>query len=103
MNLLKKIIVLGLLSVLSIGANAEFIEADYLVGGDDLSTLHVETGIEWLDFSVTKGMSMQEVIDQLDTTFYGWRIPTKLEVNRNESTQTFTIKLKQVGDGFIFR
>lgn len=80
MNLLKKSIVLALLSVLSIGANAEFIETDYLNYGDGLSTLHEETGVEWLDFTETMGHSYNSLSSSLDTDFVGWRFPTESEV-----------------------
>lgn len=66
----------------SSGANAELVSTDYLSNGDDLVTLDTNTGLEWLDLTVTKYMSMASASSAFvgDSTQTGWRLPTEEEV-----------------------
>lgn len=80
MNLMKKISVATLLTVISLGANANFIKGDWLSIGDNLSVVDTDTGIEWLSVDQTNGKSIATVQDQLSTTYLGWRLPTRAEV-----------------------
>ena len=80
MSVLKNLLLAGTFILVSAGASAEFVETDYLVTGDGLSTLHQETGLEWLDFTETAGQSYNSISAQLDTTWLGWRFPTEAEV-----------------------
>lgn len=68
-------------------ANAEFASTDLFEVGDGLSTLHKETGLEWMDLSLTAGMSIANVQNQLDTNYAGWRLPTVAEVEYLFSSQ----------------
>jgi hypothetical protein len=63
-------------------ANAELISTDWKVAGDGYSTLDTVSGLEWLDLSLTKGMSYSAVETQIDAggSFEGWRLPTEAEV-----------------------
>ena len=64
-------------------ASAGIISLDWQNDGDNLASLHEETGIEWLKISQTAGMSISQVTAQLDDggLFDGWRLPTFDEVN----------------------
>lgn len=63
-------------------ALANFVETDWLDEGDSLATLHEETGIEWLDISITDNMSIDNVVNEMGEggIFYGWRFPTENEM-----------------------
>ena len=63
----------------SVAANATFVSTDVYEVGDGLATLQAETGIEWLSLSQTKNMSLLQVSNLLDSTFKGWRLPTRAE------------------------
>jgi hypothetical protein len=76
-----------LLSITS--AQAAFVHTDWKLDGDQRSTLHEETGIEWLKFNHTKNMSINQVAGQLNSTYAGWRFPTHAEVD-NLITSFFT-------------
>ena len=62
-------------------AHAGFVDTDWKVDGDQRAVLHEETGIEWLKLDETIGMSINGVSAQLDSTYSGWRLPTRSEVN----------------------
>ena len=64
-------------------ASAGIISLDWQNDGDNLASLHEETGIEWLKISQTAGMSISQVTAQLGDggLFDGWRLPTFDEVN----------------------
>jgi hypothetical protein len=81
MSNLKKIALASILALSSVAANAEFIKGDWKVVGDNLSVVNTETGLEWLSLTQTDGLSISEVSNLLSTTFSGWRLPTKDEVN----------------------
>lgn len=63
-------------------ATAGFVHQDYKVAGDNKTTLDQSTGLEWLTLSETRGMSINQVLGQLDASgrFNGWRLPTGEEV-----------------------
>lgn len=76
-----------MLSAIALPAQADLVETDWKVAGDSKVTLHEETGIEWLDLSVTDGMSMSQFASAMDPAamitsgqFEGFRIPTAEEV-----------------------
>ena len=71
----------GVIALASVSANAEFIDTDWLVDNDSKSTLDSLTGIEWLKTNETQGMSYSNVVNQLGTTYVGWRLPTKAEID----------------------
>ena len=60
-------------------AHAGYVYTDWKTEGDQLAVLHEETGIEWLRFSNTINMSVNQVKN--DPTFVGWRLPTAEEVD----------------------
>lgn len=80
MKLCNFILTAGLL--FSAAASAEFVETDRLVEGDAQATLDTETGLEWLDVSVTRGFTMELAIErtQKGGELEGWRLPTQDEV-----------------------
>jgi hypothetical protein len=82
MNNLKKIALISVLALSSVAANAEFIKGDWETVNDNLSVIDTETGIEWLSLTETGGMSFNQVMTQLNTTFLGWRLPSADEVNQ---------------------
>jgi len=59
-------------------ANAEMVSTDWLASGDGLATLDTQTGIEWMDLTQTKGMTVNQILN--DSRFDGWRLPTASEV-----------------------
>jgi hypothetical protein len=63
-------------------AHAELISTDWKVEGDGYSTLDTISGKEWLDLSLTSGMTYNQVASQLGEggEFEGWRLPTEDEV-----------------------
>jgi hypothetical protein len=61
-------------------SNDEFISTDVYAEGDNLATLHYETGLEWLDLTETDGMSINDANDALNGRLAGWRLPTNEEV-----------------------
>jgi hypothetical protein len=68
-----------LLSVTSV--QAELVETNLSNMGDRLATLDTDTGIEWLDLTQTRGMSINHVESLFSGRFsYGWRFPTAAEV-----------------------
>lgn len=81
----KKIIaVLFLLSmVITTNANANLISVDLSKTGDSLLTYDTSTGLEWLDLTLTKGVSYNEVLSGFDgfTTSQGFRYATVNEVS----------------------
>lgn len=81
MNIIKKIGILLLFGLMTTVVNAGIIKGDWKVSGDNLSLADTETGIEWLSLTETDGMSILEAQGLLSTTFNGWRLPTRDEVN----------------------
>jgi hypothetical protein len=79
--MLKKALAIALISVSSM-ASADLVSTDWQVDGDELATLHEETGIEWLDLNLTAGMSMEDVAAEMSVggDYEGWRFPTASEV-----------------------
>lgn len=61
-------------------AQAELIEADGFVTGDNLAVFDTVNGYTWLDLTVTDGLSINQVEAELDSTYAGWRLPTVAEV-----------------------
>lgn len=62
-------------------ANAALTSADWLAPGDKLIT-RGDNGLEWLDISVTSGLSFNEVLAQLGPggTFAGWQIASSAQI-----------------------
>lgn len=68
--------------VFSTSANAAIISVDWQSAGDNLITQDTASGLEWLDLTVTAGMSYNEVSAQLGTggAFEGWGYATVAQV-----------------------
>ena len=64
------------LIVVSINANAELISVGWNDDGDNLITRDTETGLDWLDLSVTAG----ETYSKGETLYPGWRFATSSEI-----------------------
>lgn len=79
MKILKIAIVLSLAS-LSFASNSEMLSIDYKTEGDNKVTLDSETGIEWLDLTVTNRLSINTLRSMLHNELVGWRFPTVDEV-----------------------
>ena len=73
-------IVASFAMLLSLPSQAAFVSTDWKTQGDALATLDTETGIEWLDVSLTDGMSIDSVKALLGSVYAGWRLPTMSEV-----------------------
>lgn len=62
-------------------ASAGLTYSDWQGVGDQKATLDTDTGLEWLDLTVTDNQSYDQVSALLSTTYKGWRLPTYDEVN----------------------
>lgn len=58
------------------------IEADAFTKGDHQAVLDTTTNLTWLDFGVNNGASFNSVMEELGTTYLGWRLPTESEVRK---------------------
>lgn len=98
----------------SFNVNAGFAHTDWQVSGDRKAMLHEETGLEWLKFSNTLDMSINEVSTLLDTTYDGWRLPSANEVRLlmgaffdetlypdGESTELFSAEQRAIATDFV--
>ncbi len=61
-------------------AHAELVSTDWLSEGDSKATLDTKTGLEWLDLSVTRGKSVDQVQALLNTDYSGWKIANEQQV-----------------------
>jgi hypothetical protein len=68
-----------LLSITS--AQSALVTGDWKNTGDTLATIDTDTGIEWLDLTLTANQTYNSVIGQLNTTYAGWRLPTDSEMD----------------------
>ncbi len=86
MNLFKTLLFTSLVA-LGASAQAEVVQVDWKYQNDRKATLHVETGLEWLDLKVTEGMSLDFVATKISAdypysdTLAGWRFPTPEEID----------------------
>lgn len=85
----------------SVNANAGFLETDWQVAGDKKATLHQETGLEWLDLTVTGGKTINEVKAMLGTTLIGWRMPTFDEIKQLAAALAPTTQTPEYHYGYI--
>jgi hypothetical protein len=82
-KLLKKSLLAATLAVTMAGsANAGYISLDWQEEGDELAFLDEDAGLEWLMLTETAGMSLNEVVTELDEggMFEGWRLASRSEV-----------------------
>jgi len=63
-------------------AHAELVSEDLTASGDGLVTRDTTTGFRWLDLTVTRGMSPQNVLSSTFVTELGFRFGTMQEVQR---------------------
>jgi len=77
-NLASTVVVL----TLSGSVNAAIISTDWQTADDDLITQDTASGLEWLDLTVTAGMSFNDVSAQFGSggNYDGWRYATRAEV-----------------------
>jgi len=61
-------------------ANAALIEADWQNTGDNLAVLDTSSQLEWLDLSETQNLTYDSVVNDLSTTYMGWRLPSVIEL-----------------------
>lgn len=67
---------------LSSSANAEFISSGYGSENDNLISFDTDTGLEWLDLSQTKNLSVNEILQKIESgEFKGFRLATSREVD----------------------
>jgi hypothetical protein len=103
MKTLNKLLIASTIAFASMGANADLIATDWQATGDSLATLDEATGIEWLDLTQTAGISINQAEGLLNSTFAGWRLPTRSEVTQMMTTafasQAATLQ-GVVGGGF---
>lgn len=63
-------------------AQAAFVPTDWKADGDTKASLDTDSGLEWLDVSLTDSMSISQVQSLLTSTYAGWRLPTYDEVQQ---------------------
>jgi len=80
-TVLRTTLAIALTCVVS-SASAALVKTDWKNAGDNLAVLDSTTGVEWLNFSATKGMAYDNVVQLFDAgdQFAGWRVPTVVEV-----------------------
>jgi len=81
MNILKRALLVSVIAGASLGVNAEVIKTDFSILGDNLVSTDLETGIEWLSLTENANASITNVEALLSSTYAGWRLPTRNEVN----------------------
>lgn len=65
----------------SMSAQAALIATDWKLAGDAQATLDTQTGLEWLDLSLTAKVPLSELKTRLASgDLKGWRFPTEAEV-----------------------
>lgn len=80
-TLLAPLLVTLLCAGLAGGARAKLVEASFWVPGDGLITRDTTSGLEWVDPTVTAGLSYAEVsANALGLVAGGWRYATTAEV-----------------------
>lgn len=94
-----KTTLLALIPLLSTGAQAEFLVGDWQTAGDNLVIEDTATSLEWLNLSQTLGLSVNQVAAQLDSTYRGWRLPSRGEVNQLLNSFFPTLDLDTVYGG----
>ena len=74
--------VCGCLAIFSFDASATIISTDWRFAGDNLITQDTDSGLEWLDLTVTDGLSYYDVVELMDDggSLQGWRYATRGEV-----------------------
>ena len=74
--------VCGCLAIFSFDASATIISTDWRFAGDNLITQETDSGLEWLDLTVTDGLSYYDVVALMGDggSLQGWRYATRAEV-----------------------
>lgn len=73
----SKMAAAAVLAATGLAAHASLVSVDWLASGDGLLTQDSLTGLQWLDWSVTRGLT----IAQATTTFSGFRSANSTEFN----------------------
>jgi len=76
MKFMKKALLVLSMSLASVAANAELISLDLVDAGDNLVTLDTQSGLEWLDLSLTLNARYYDY----QQGGYGFRLPTYEEI-----------------------
>jgi hypothetical protein len=99
--MIKTIATVIIASALSFNASAALIEQDLFVSGDNLLTLDTDTGLRWMDLSLTffnedgTGLSYDAISQRLLDTedyLYGFRYATAYEVEQLYSNAGLEIR-----------
>jgi len=77
-----KVALTSITLALSANVNAVIISSDWQLAGDNLITQDTDSGLEWLDLTVTSNMSYNDVSAQLGAggDYEGWRYATRVEI-----------------------
>lgn len=87
-------------SAFSMQVNASLIPTDWKNAGDALATLDTDTGLEWLDLSLTARDSLETLASRLSSDLAGWRMATQSEVDRlhlNYDSTLYSTKVEYIG------
>lgn len=77
---IKALLVAATIALSSIADALPIQQADAFTTGDNNAALETSTGLVWLDFGITNNQTITSTLDQLDSTYAGWRLPTQSEV-----------------------
>ena len=71
-----------LLCFVFVSADAALVSVDWQTSGDNLITRDTTSGLEWLDLTVTAGMSYDSIVAQMGSggTYEGWAYTTEAQV-----------------------
>jgi hypothetical protein len=92
MDKIKLILGASILFLVSMQVNATIISVNDSVFGANSVTRDTESGLEWLDLDLTKGMTLSSVLN----TFSGWRL-----ANKSQFQELFR-KYDAFGDDILF-
>jgi len=81
--MLKSVLSLAVLSSISLSVNASFIQINDNIQDHGVYTRDVSSGLDWLDVTETRGMSYNQVQDQMGVgdIYEGWRYATYSELD----------------------
>lgn len=55
-------------------------KTDAFSAGDGKAVRDTNTNLIWLNFGINNGLSFNQIMSELNTTYQGWRLPTEQEV-----------------------
>lgn len=94
-------LVISASTLASATVNAELVAKDWASIGDELLSFDTNSGLNWLDLSMTLGNSYNDVEIRLSSDLAGWRLPNKAEVE-SLFESAFSGQLSYNADGSVW-